>query len=98
MARARVDGTVKVGLGSDEPGQLLRGTIEQHLLRDDLTRTVVPIVRSTGGTTFGPELAETMGIAILDGSIDRGILVCASGVGLAIAANKIPGIRAVLCS
>jgi ribose 5-phosphate isomerase B len=90
---------VKVGLGSDEPGQQLRRTIEQHLSGEgDFKGTVIPIVSSTGGTTFGPELAEATGLAILAGSIDRGILVCASGVGLTIAANKIPGIRAVLCS
>jgi RpiB/LacA/LacB family sugar-phosphate isomerase len=90
---------VNVGLGSDEPGEMLRGAIQRHLQVDvDRGIIVFDIVCSTGDTTFGPELAESMGLAILSGSIERGILVCSSGVGLAIAANKVPGIRAVLCS
>ncbi len=90
---------MKIGLGSDEPGQVLRTAIEDHLAREfERANTVVDIACSTDGTTFGPELAEAMGLAILNGSIHCGILVCWSGVGLAIAANKVPGIRAVLCS
>jgi ribose 5-phosphate isomerase B len=44
-----------------------------------------------------PDYAEAVGKAILDGKADRGILVCGSGVGASVAANKLPGIRAALC-
>jgi ribose 5-phosphate isomerase B len=44
-----------------------------------------------------PDFAQAVGEAIRDGRADRGILVCGSGVGASIAANKIPGVRAGLC-
>ncbi|HEY3491123.1 MAG TPA: ribose 5-phosphate isomerase B [Candidatus Deferrimicrobiaceae bacterium] len=44
-----------------------------------------------------PDYAEAVGIAVLSGSAERGILLCGSGVGAAVAANKLPGIRAGLC-
>jgi ribose 5-phosphate isomerase B len=44
-----------------------------------------------------PDYAEAVGRAVLDGQADRGLLVCGSGVGACIAANKLPGIRAGLC-
>ncbi len=44
-----------------------------------------------------PDFAEAVATRILSGQIDRGILVCGSGVGVSVAANKFPGIRASLC-
>lgn len=44
-----------------------------------------------------PDFAEKLGHAILNGEAERGVLVCGSGVGASIAANKIPGIYAGLC-
>ncbi len=44
-----------------------------------------------------PDFAEALGRAIQDGRADRGILVCGSGVGASIAANKLRGIRAAIC-
>jgi ribose 5-phosphate isomerase B len=44
-----------------------------------------------------PEYAEKVGEAVRAGIADRGILVCGSGVGVSIAANKIPGVRAAVC-
>jgi len=44
-----------------------------------------------------PDFAEALGQALTEGKADRGILICGSGVGASVAANKIPGIRAGLC-
>jgi RpiB/LacA/LacB family sugar-phosphate isomerase len=44
-----------------------------------------------------PDFAEKIGEAVLHGRAERGVLVCGSGVGASVAANKIPGIRAGLC-
>jgi ribose 5-phosphate isomerase B len=44
-----------------------------------------------------PDYAERVGFATLEGEVDRGILICGSGVGVTVAANKIPGVRACLC-
>ena len=45
-----------------------------------------------------PEYARKVAYAILDGTCDKGILICGTGIGISIAANKIPGIRAALCT
>lgn len=55
-----------------------------------------------GGDGSNPEddysdFAQALGEAIRDGQADRGILICGSGVGASIAANKMPGIRAAIC-
>lgn len=44
-----------------------------------------------------PDYAEAVGQAVLEGRAERGILICGSGVGASVAANKLPGIRAGLC-
>ncbi len=44
-----------------------------------------------------PDYAEAVGRAVLDGRAERGLIVCGSGVGACVAANKLPGIRAGLC-
>ena len=44
-----------------------------------------------------PDYAEAVARAILSGQADRGVLICGSGVGACIAANKVPGVRACLC-
>lgn len=44
-----------------------------------------------------PDFAEAVGMAVLNGKTERGILICGSGVGASVAANKHPGVRAGLC-
>ena len=44
-----------------------------------------------------PDFARALGLAVLEGRADRGLLICGSGVGASIAASKMPGIRAGLC-
>lgn len=45
-----------------------------------------------------PIYARKVTAAILDGSCEKGILICGTGIGISIAANKVPGIRAALCT
>ncbi len=52
----------------------------------------------TGERVDYPLYAEKVALAITSGQCDRGILVCGTGIGMSIAANKIPGIRASLCA
>jgi ribose 5-phosphate isomerase B len=73
-----------------------------------LKRELVPSLRSLGhqvddlGTDSPdpvdyPDVAERLARAVLDGHVERGVLLCGSGVGASVAANKLPGIRAGLC-
>ena len=45
-----------------------------------------------------PEFGQAMGRAITDGKAERGILICGSGIGISIAANRFPAVRAALCT
>lgn len=44
-----------------------------------------------------PDFAEKLGVELVKGQHERGVLICGSGVGVSIAANKIPGVRACMC-
>src|SRR5581483_2142445 len=59
--------------------------------------TVVDVGAYDAASSDYPDYAEAVGRAVLEGRAERGILICGSGVGAAIAANKLPGIRAGLC-
>jgi len=75
----------------------------------DMKQDAVAFVRALGheildvGARTGtqpddyPDFAEALGMAIRNRQADRGILICGSGVGASVAANKIPGVRAGLC-
>lgn len=74
----------------------------------DLREAVLTVLREAGAEVvdFGtdrrdsvdyPDVAAAVGRAVADGTCERGILVCGTGIGVSIAANKVPGVRAALC-
>jgi ribose 5-phosphate isomerase B len=86
---------MRIVLAADHAGFRLK-----NALADDLRGRGYDVIDA--GTTSEepvdyPDYAEALSKIILDGSADRGILVCGSGVGASISANKVPGIRAGLC-
>jgi ribose 5-phosphate isomerase B len=86
---------MRVAVAADHAGYLLK----QPLM--DWLKSLGHEVVDSGGVNDPlddyPDFAESIGQAIRSGQADRGVLFCGSGVGAAIAANKIPGIRAGLC-
>jgi ribose 5-phosphate isomerase B len=85
---------MKISLGADHAGYLLK----DHL-RDALTKAghVVTDHGTEGPASVDyPDFAAAVGRDVASGAADRGILVCGSGVGMSIAANKINGVRAAL--
>jgi ribose 5-phosphate isomerase B len=86
---------MKTAIGSDHAGFELKTQLTKFLR--DLGDEVVDV--GTNGTqpVDYPDFAEAVGKAILDGRAQRGVLICGSGVGASVAANKIKGIRAGLC-
>jgi len=86
---------VKLAISSDHAGFSLK-----EELRDVLTQAGHELVDLGAYNTESsdyPDFAEKIGDAIKKGVAPRGILICGSGVGACIAANKIPGIRAGIC-
>jgi len=86
---------MKVALGSDHAGFELKQRVLEHVrkLRHDAADLGT---HSTAPVDY-PDFAEAVAMAVRDGRAERGIVVCGSGVGASIAANKVPGVRAGLC-
>jgi ribose 5-phosphate isomerase B len=86
----------KIALAADHAGIVLKVGLIPWLETQDIE------IVDLGAEIFNPaddypDFAEDVAEAILTGQAERGILICGSGVGAVIAANKIPGIRACLC-
>src|SRR5437016_6983756 len=86
---------MKLVIGSDHAGFQLKVNIGD-LLRS-LGHEVLDVGAFNENPSDYPDFAEAVGRAVLDGKAERGVLICGSGVGASVAANKIPGIRAGLC-
>jgi ribose 5-phosphate isomerase B len=85
---------VRVVIGSDHAGFRLKDTVKALL--DRMGISYEDVGTATAASADYPDFAEAAARAVLDGRADRGILVCGTGIGMSIAANKIPGIRAAL--
>jgi ribose 5-phosphate isomerase B len=88
----------RIAIGSDDVGLELKEAIAAHLrgLPGHPVRCLD--VTKVGEQDIDvPEVAQLVAESIRRGEADRGILVCGSGVGMVIAANKVPGIRAAQC-
>ena len=86
----------RIAVGSDHVGIHLKEAI-----RLDLENTGHEVVdhgvHSTASANY-PDIAEIVGKAVTQGKAECGILICGTGVGVCIAANKVSGVRAVVCS
>jgi ribose 5-phosphate isomerase B len=86
---------MKITIGSDHAGFALKKVLIDHLQKNGHQLTDVG-TDSTAPVDY-PDYAEAVGRGVLHGGTERGILICGSGVGASVAANKIPGVRAGLC-
>jgi ribose 5-phosphate isomerase B len=86
---------VKLVIGSDHAGFPLKEEIRAHLAKAG--HEVVDLGAYNTEPSDYPDFAEKVGLAVKRGEAPRGIVICGSGVGACIAANKIPGIRAGIC-
>jgi RpiB/LacA/LacB family sugar-phosphate isomerase len=86
---------MKVVVGSDHAGlslkQLVAGELQQQ------GHDVLDVGTFSSEPSDYPDFAELVGEAVISGRAERGVLVCGSGVGASVAANKIPGVRAAVC-
>jgi RpiB/LacA/LacB family sugar-phosphate isomerase len=86
---------MKIVIGSDHAGFQLKNALGD-LLRS-LKHDVLDVGTFNENPSDYPDFAEAVGRAVLAGRAERGILICGSGVGASVAANKLPGIRAGMC-
>jgi len=86
---------MKIVIGSDHAGFRLKVSIGD-LLRS-LGHEVLDVGAFNENPSDYPDYAEALGRALLDGKAERGVLICGSGVGASVAANKLPGVRAAMC-
>jgi len=86
---------MKLAIGSDHAGLDLKKSLVDYLGRQG--HQVIDVGTYTTDSVDYPDYAEKVGRAVLGGEAERGILICGSGVGASVAANKLRGIRAGLC-
>ncbi|MDB5542609.1 MAG: rpiB [Devosia sp.] len=86
---------MRIVIGSDHAGFPLKGAIAAHIR--GLGHEVADAGSYDPAPVDFPDIAKEVTRAILTGTADRGIMVCGTGVGAAIAANKVKGIRAAVC-
>jgi RpiB/LacA/LacB family sugar-phosphate isomerase len=86
---------MRIAIAADHAGFLLKENIREFL--SQLGHDVQDFGTYSTDPVDYPDYAEALANAILGGQSERGILICGSGVGASVAANKFPGIRAGLC-
>lgn len=86
---------MKLVIGSDHGGFKLKEEIKTFLTEEGIAFTDYGTL--TSDRCDYPEIAKKVGEAVACGTFDRGILLCGTGIGIGIAANKVSGIRAALC-
>lgn len=86
---------MKIAIGCDEAAYSLKEAIMEHLKNKGIDFD--DFGASKGEVVLYPDIAFKVADAVASGTYDRGILVCGTGIGMAICANKVPGIRAAVC-
>lgn len=87
---------MKVGIGNDHAAVELKMQIKEFI--ESMGHEVVNYGVDTAERCNYPEIGEKVGRAVADGEVDCAVLICGTGVGISIAANKVNGVRAAVCS
>jgi ribose 5-phosphate isomerase B len=86
---------LRVVVGSDDAGYEYKEALKGDLRTDDRVAEVIDVGVGTDENTAYPHIAVAAARLVAEGKADRALLVCGTGLGVAISANKVPGIRAV---
>ena len=87
---------MKIIIGNDHAATAMKFEIMEYL--KELGHEVVNVGTDSNESCNYPEYGEKVGRAVVAGEADCGVLICGTGVGISIAANKVPGVRAAVCS
>jgi ribose 5-phosphate isomerase B len=86
---------MRIAVGSDHRGFVIKSKIIELLKR--LEQEVYDVGPDTPESVDYPDIAGIVAAQVSDGTVERGILICGTGIGMCIAANKFPGVRAAPC-
>ncbi len=86
---------LRIAVGGDHAGFDLKSAVNERFA-DHVATWIDCGTHDTASSDY-PDIAVAVTDQVVDGSVDRGILICGSGVGVSVAANKVPGIRAAIC-
>lgn len=87
---------MKIGIGSDHGGFELKESIIDFLKEQEID--FVDYGTYSRDSVDYPDFGQKVGQAVVKKEVDRGIVVCGTGIGISIAANKVKGVRCALCS
>lgn len=87
---------MRIGIGNDHSAVEMKKEITAYL--EDKGIEVINYGTDKEESCNYPEYGEKVGRAVVSGEVDLGILICGTGVGISLAANKVKGVRAVVCS
>lgn len=87
---------MKIGIGNDHTAVEMKQVISEYLIKQGYE--VVNFGTDATDSCDYPIYGERVGRAVTSGEVDCGILICGTGVGISIAANKVQGVRAAVCS
>lgn len=87
---------MKIVIGSDHFGYTLKEDLKNYLIELGFEPVDVGCYDANAPVDY-PDVAYDLSCRVAKGDFDRGILLCGTGIGMAIAANKVPGIRAACC-
>ncbi|HEC24224.1 MAG TPA: ribose 5-phosphate isomerase B [Chloroflexi bacterium] len=86
---------MRIVVGADHAGYPLKEALKEFIA--GLGHEVLDVGTDSTESVDYPDFARALGEAIVQGKAERGVLICGSGVGASIAANKVPGVRAAVC-
>lgn len=87
---------MRIGIGNDHAAVEMKMQIKEYL--EQLGYEVVNYGVDTTASCNYPEIGEKVGRAVAAGEVDCAVLICGTGVGISMAANKVNGVRAAVCS
>ena len=87
---------MKIVVGSDHAAYELKEAIKEKLINEG--HEVIDVGCDSPESVDYPKYGHAVGRTVASGEAERGIAVCGSGIGISIACNKVPGIRAALCT
>lgn len=86
---------LRIAIGSDDAGYDYKEILKRDLEQDERVEAVVDVGVGADAHTAYPHVAVSAARLVQSGEVDRALLVCGTGLGVAISANKVPGVRAV---